>query len=159
MSARTPKQYHAQRGFLVIEAAIAFLLVSLGIIGLVLLSAKNSRASQESFERTEAVQLATQISTKIRSSGDGLLEWHQVDVSDSSTWVSTDPATLTALGELKDKLTQRLSAARAVITLAAPGGGGVACTASPCEVLVQVNWTGASSQPRSYELYTWVGLQ
>jgi type IV pilus modification protein PilV len=148
----------AQNGFLVIEAAIAFLLVSLGIVGLLMLSARNSRATQEAFERTEAIALANQIVSSIRASGDGVLEWNGVDVANSTTWTSTNPATLTTLGQLKEITVKRLYQTVATVALRAPDGVST-CATLPCEIEVSIQWRGASDAPRQYALYSWVGLQ
>ncbi len=158
MVARTPKFAKAMSGFVLLEAAVAFILVSIGMIGLMMLSVKGSRASQESFERTVAVNLATQIAVKVRTAGDGLLEWHGVDVANSGTWISTNPATLVALNELSTIAADQLASASARVTLRASDGLS-ACAAPPCEVMVDVAWTGASRQLRSYALYSWAGVQ
>jgi Tfp pilus assembly protein PilV len=147
-----------QGGFLIIEAAIAFVLVSIGIIGLMMLSVKGSRSAQENFERTEAVNLATQIVTKVRSSGDGLLEWNGIDVAQTGSWTTTNPATLSALQEMKRVATERLDSASVMVILRAPDGVS-ACTAAPCEVVVDVSWMGATQNMRNYSLYAWAGLQ
>ncbi len=148
-----------QRGFVLIEATIAFLLVSIGIVGIMMLSIRGSRASQESYERTEAVNLATFVAAKVRGSGNTFLEWNGVDVNKTSTWpAGLNPATRAALNELKGIASRRLHLASAVVTLSAPGGVGVACAASPCEMVVEVVWTGASETQRQYALYSWVGL-
>ncbi len=153
-----------QAGFLIIEAAIAFVLVSMGMIGLFMLSAKGSRASQENFERTEAVNLATQIAAKVRSSGDGLTDWHGVNVLDTATWKAATAAnagTISALTEMKRVATDRLTNAAINVTLSPPGSppGGPACASAPCEVEVKVEWLGATQQTRSYSLSSFAGLQ
>jgi Tfp pilus assembly protein PilV len=155
---RLPARNRMQRGFLIIEAAIAFVLVSIGIIGLLMLSVKGSRSTQENFERSEAVNLATQIVAKVRSSGDGLTEWHGIDVAKSATWTTTNPATLTALQELKRVATDRLDSAEVLVTLRASDGVS-ACSAMPCEVVVNVSWMGATQNRRNYSLFAWAGLQ
>lgn len=147
-----------QGGFLILEAAIAFILISLGMVGLLMLSAKGSRASQENFERSEAVNLATQIAAKVRSSGDGLTEWHRVNVLDSATWTTADVSTVAALTEMKRVATDRLTNAAITVTLSAVDGIS-ACTAAPCDVQVTVDWLGATQQARSYSISAFAGLQ
>jgi Tfp pilus assembly protein PilV len=154
---RSLKSNRMQGGFLIIEAAIAFVLVSIGIIGLLMLSVKGSRSSQENFERTEAVNLATQIVAKVRSSGDGLIEWNGIDVAKAATWTTTNPATLSALQDMQRVATDRLDSAEVLVLLRAPDGS--ACTAVPCEVVVEVSWMGATQNKRNYSLYAWAGLQ
>ncbi len=146
------------RGFLILEAAVAFILVSIGMMGLIMLSIKGSRATQESFERTEAVNLASLIVAKVRSSGDGLLEWHNVDVANSATWTSSHSATLLALNEMKQVANDRLSTPIARITLRAPDGI-TNCAAAPCAVQVDVSWMGATQKQQNYSLTGWAGLQ
>jgi Tfp pilus assembly protein PilV len=154
-----------QGGFLILEAAIAFVLISLGMVGLLMLSAKGSRASQENFERSEAVNLATQIAAKVRSSGDGLTEWHGVNVLDSATWTTANVSTVTALTEMKRVATDRLTNAAINVTLRAMDGKS-ACAAVPCDVQVTVEWLGATQQAndpqlqmRSYSISSFAGLQ
>jgi Tfp pilus assembly protein PilV len=154
-----------QGGFLILEAAIAFVLISLGMVGLLMLSAKGSRASQENFERSEAVNLATQIAAKVRSSGDGLTEWHNVNVLDSATWATADVSTVAALTEMKRVATDRLTNAEIKVTLRAMDGKS-ACAAVPCDVHVKVDWLGATQQAndpqlqmRSYSISSFAGLQ
>jgi hypothetical protein len=154
-----PHPTQKQGGFLIIEAAIAFVLISLGMIGLMMLSAQGSRASQENYERTEAVNLATQIAAKIRSSGDGVLEWHGVNVLDTASWTSSDVATIAALTEMKRVATDRLTDAEIVVRLHAVGSAPATCVKVPCEVQVDVKWLGATQKPRSYSLSAFAGLQ
>ena len=136
---------------------MAFILISIGMIGLIMLSIRGSRATQESFERTEAVNLASLIVAKVRSSGDGLLEWHNVDVANSATWTSSHSATVLALNEMKQVANDRLSTPTALITLSAPDGTN--CAAAPCAVQVDVSWKGATEKPQKYSLTSWAGLQ
>jgi type IV pilus assembly protein PilV len=155
MRLRTSKE---QCGFLIIEAAIAFLLVSLGVVGLLMLSARTSRATQEAFERTEAVNLATQIVNSVRASADGVLEWNGVDVANNATWTSGNAATLATLARLKDTADRRLYQPQAQVALRAPDGVSV-CLVLPCEIEVSIRWQGASEATRQYQLISWVGLQ
>jgi type IV pilus assembly protein PilV len=147
-----------QSGFLIVEAAIAFLLVSLGVVGLLMLSARTSRATQEAFERTEAINLATQIVNSVRASADGVLEWNGVDVANDSTWTSGNAATLATLARLKDTAHVRLYQPQAQVALRAPDGVS-ACLVLPCEIEVSIRWQGASEAGRQYQLFSWVGLQ
>jgi Tfp pilus assembly protein PilV len=147
-----------QGGFLILEAAIAFILISLGMVGLLMLSAKGSRASQENFERSEAVNLATQIAAKVRSSGDGVAEWHGVNVLDSATWTTSDVSTVAALNEMKRVATDRLTNAAINVELFAMDGS-PACPKLPCDVQVTVDWLGATREARTYSISAFAGLQ
>jgi hypothetical protein len=128
------------------------------MVGLFMLSAQGSRASQENFERSEAVNLATQIAAKVRSSGDGLIEWHGVNVLDSGTWTTADVSTVAALTEMKRVATDRLTNAAIKVSLFAVDGISV-CAAAPCDVQVTVDWLGATREARSYSISAFAGLQ
>jgi Tfp pilus assembly protein PilV len=167
VSVRSPSfsKPRKQGGFLILEAAIAFILISLGMVGLLMLSAKGSRASQENFERSEAVNLATQIAAKVRSSGDGVTEWHGVNVLDSATWTTSDVSTVAALNEMKRVATDRLTDAAINVSLSAIDGSPT-CAKLPCDVQVTVNWLGATQPPgtatiekRTYSISAFAGLQ
>lgn len=158
MIARRSRSRRKSNGFALVESVIAFLLVSLGIVGLLMMSARSSRASQEAYERVEAINLATQISNKVKATGDGVLDWSGIDVVNPATWTTSDPSTLESLNQLKSIATNRLHDTTATVTMRAPDGVTV-CAAPPCEMIVDVRWKGASELSRSYALYAWVGLQ
>jgi type IV pilus assembly protein PilV len=96
MSAR-PKPLKAQRGVALLEVLIAFLILSVGLVGFSTLQARALKATQSTLQRTKAVMLGNYIMDSIRANKDAAI------TSPSGYLVSTKTcATPTATATLAD---------------------------------------------------------
>jgi type IV pilus assembly protein PilV len=96
MSTR-PKPLKAQRGVALLEVLIAFLILSVGLVGFSTLQARALKATQSTLQRTKAVMLGNYILDSIRANKDAAI------TSPSGYLVSTKTcATPTATATLAD---------------------------------------------------------
>jgi type IV pilus assembly protein PilV len=58
---------HCSRGFTLVEAMVALIVLSIGLLGIAALYVETLRAGRTSLYRTEAVNLATDLADKMRS--------------------------------------------------------------------------------------------
>jgi type IV pilus assembly protein PilV len=66
MSPRSARLYSAQRGFTLIEALIAFVVLTVGILGIISLLIMSKSAMHQGLQRTRAINLADAIVERIR---------------------------------------------------------------------------------------------
>jgi type IV pilus assembly protein PilV len=96
MSTR-PKPLKAQRGVALLEVLIAFLILSVGLVGFSTLQARALKATQSTLQRTKAVMLGNYILDSVRANKDAAI------TSPSGYLVSTKTcATPTATATLAD---------------------------------------------------------
>lgn len=67
LPAARPGRARAQRGFTLIEAMVALIVLSVGLLGIAAMYVETLRANRTSLFRTQAVALATDIADRMRS--------------------------------------------------------------------------------------------
>jgi type IV pilus assembly protein PilV len=77
--------HRGQRGFTLLEVLIALLILSIGLLGLAALQTIGLRSIQMSFMRTQAAQLAYDISDRMRANGPGPEMAHRLYAIETQT--------------------------------------------------------------------------
>ncbi len=80
LSFKRDRSRHSQRGFTLIEALIAFVLLSVGLLGIVSLQAMAKSSQQLALQHTRAVTIADAIVERIRVNPAGMAvyqHWHR----------------------------------------------------------------------------------
>lgn len=84
LSARYPRQ----SGFTLIEALVALVVLSIGMLGIAALYVESLRAGREALTRSTAVMLAGDMADRIRANRDGGTDYEKAD--DDEGAISTD---------------------------------------------------------------------
>ena len=72
-----------QKGVGLVEVLIALLLLAIGVLGFTALQIRALAASQEAGNNIQAINIARDLSERIRVNRDGLLDYKEVDKADS----------------------------------------------------------------------------
>lgn len=149
MSPRTSSAGHWRRrqsGFTLIEAMVALLVLSIGLLGIAALYVETLRASRTSLNRSVAVTLATGLADRMRANrnpadaydcsgdctaGEG---GNAIAIADITDWVGT--------------IAQQLPEGTGSVTYVAPANA-----VSPDAYIVQVSWTEVGQDdPVTYQI-------
>jgi type II secretory pathway pseudopilin PulG len=145
-----------ETGFALLEVMIAVIIVSVGLFGLLASTTFGSRGATEAVERTEAASIASSTLAKIRSASGSFAQWNGLDIVSASALA---PSGLElAFSNLKEEAMFALKPTELLIDVLTPNTTSV-CAALPCQVTVTVRWNSAASQPRSFVLSGWLGVQ
>jgi len=71
MNTYTPHPFHRARGFTLVEALVALVVLSIGMLGIAALYVESLRAGRTALIRTEAVNLASDMADRIRANRTG----------------------------------------------------------------------------------------
>lgn len=143
-SASSPRP-RRERGFTLVEAMVALLVLSIGLLGIAALYVETLRASRTSLYRTEAVNLATDLADRMRANRNPVNAY-----ACGSPCVPANGGNAIADADLADWV--------AAIAAALPGGsGGVTFTAgtatTPSAYVVEVSWSEVGqATPVAYQL-------
>ncbi len=156
MTASINNQGDRQAGFSMVEALVALVVLSVGMLGIASLYVVSLRSSGSAISRTQAVNLASDLADRIRANRSAGEAYEAVvSTSDEAAAVDTcigqavtcDPATMAAYD---------LSVWRQQITATMPGGttGTVAVdgAASPRTYTITIEWTESREETLSYSL-------
>lgn len=143
MSARFPR---SARGFTLVEAMVALLVLSVGLLGIAALYVETLRASRSALLRTQAVTLASDLADRIRA--------NRVP---ANAYACGNPCN--AASALNTVATADLTAWLANIGALLPGGTGQVTfiddglTTTPDVYNIQVSWTEVGqANPVTYQL-------
>lgn len=133
------------RGFTLVEAMVALIVLSVGLLGIAALYVETLRANRTSLYRTQAVNMATDVGDRMRSNrnpadaydcggacavGDG---GNAIAIADITDWVN--------------QIEQQLPGGVAGITYTAPGAN------TPAAYIVSVSWSElGQDDPATYQL-------
>jgi type IV pilus assembly protein PilV len=137
-SRRTPR---AQRGFMLLEALIALLIFSIGVLGIVGLQASMTKAQTGSKFRADAAFLAQRLLGNMWSDRSGLDNYATAGACSSHTRCT----------EWLSEVGQLLPNGAATVTVTTlPNGTDAAGSVIAAEVTVTINWTPPGEEQRRY---------
>jgi len=141
----TPAARRRNHGFTLVEAMVALIVLSVGLLGIAALYVETLRANRTSLFRTQAVNMATDIGDRMRSNRNPANAYACGSPCDPATG-----ANAIAIADLTDWVNQ--------IELQLPGGAaGVTYTAptatTPAAYVVAVSWSELGQvDPVTYQL-------
>ena len=142
---RCPAPRHAIRGFSLIEAMVALLVLSIGLLGIAALYVETLRASRTALYRTEAVVQATDLADRMRANRNPANAY-----ACGNPCVPANGGNAIADADLADWM-------NAIAAALPAGSANVAFTAptatTPAVYLITVNWTEVGQDdPATYQL-------
>lgn len=84
MNTLTPASFHRARGFTLVEALVALVVLSIGMLGIAALYVESLRAGRTALIRSQAVNLASDMADRIRANRTGGATYAK-DVGDAGT--------------------------------------------------------------------------
>ncbi len=153
----------ASRGFSIVEALVALVVLSIGMLGIAALYVESLRAGRSAIYRTQAVNLASDMADRIRANRQGRNSYAlPAGAAAPSPQTCSPPGTMncTAQQLAQDDLAQWVASIAAQLpgNGARPASGIVTVTPSagaplPSEYTIQVTWfEPGEAQPLSYVL-------
>lgn len=135
----------AQRGFTLIEAMVALIVLSVGLLGIAAMYVETLRANRTSLYRTQAVTLATDIADRMRANR---VPANAYACGDPCTAANGGNAIADAdLADWMDTIAARLPNGEADIAYTAPGA------TTPAAYIVTISWTEVGQDdPVAYQL-------
>lgn len=146
LASRRPVLRHHARGFSLIEAMVALLVLSIGLLGIAALYVETLRASRTALYRTEAVVQATDLADRMRANRVPANAY----ACGNPTCIPANGGNVIADADLADWMN--------AIAAALPAGtAGVAYTAAtattPAAYVITINWTEVGqAAPAAYQL-------
>jgi type IV pilus assembly protein PilV len=146
------------RGFTMVEALVALVVLAIGLLGIAALYLDSLRAGRTAIYRTQAVNLAADLADRLRANRTAILGY-EADFA-----LVIDPATLPACSEVApcadaDLALRDLGLWKAAVAQQLPGGEGqVEVTApavadDPAAYVITVRWTEVGQDvPAQYQL-------
>lgn len=159
MPVRQTNMHHSVRsrrhagGFSLVEALVALLVLSIGMLGIAALYVESLRSGRTALLRTQAVTLASDMADRIRANRQGR-DAYQATVTSADTNAECSPG---GTGCATDALAKHDKAAwLGAIEAALPGATGtidVDTTTTPATYTIVVSWTEAGQKDSStYQL-------
>ena len=129
---------HGARGFTLIEALVALLVISIGMLGIAALQAETLRSGRSAQLRTQAVSIASDLGDRIRA--------NRAPV-DAYSGAGSSARARADLDEWHDLVASQLPDGHGAVRFVA----GTATT--PASYTIRVSWTDVGqSEPTSYEV-------
>lgn len=145
-----------QRGFTMVEALVALVVLSIGLLGIAALYLDSLRAGRTAIYRTQAVNLAADFADRLRANRQGILDYAtaytdtHAAVAACETTAGCTPAEMaqTDLARWKDSLAQLLPGGEGEVQVIAPALAG-----DPANYVITVRWTEVGEPaPVQYQL-------
>lgn len=150
----------AQRGFTMVEALVALVVLAIGLLGIAALYLDSLRAGRTAIYRTQAVNLAADLADRIRANRQGVVAYttgfddaaatYTEDANCDDPAVGCLPADLagTDLARWKTALEQQLPGGQGEVQVTAPNAAG-----DPGTYVITVRWSEVGeANPLQYQL-------
>ena len=127
-----PAVLHRPSGFTLVEALVALVVLSVGLLGIAALYVETLRANRTALHRTEAVNLATDIADRMRSNRNPANAYacgSPCDPAAGGNDIADDD-----LDDWVDQIETRLPGGTAEVTYTAPGAN------TPAAYVVDISW-------------------
>jgi type IV pilus assembly protein PilV len=122
-----------QRGFTLIEAMVALIVLSVGLLGIAAMYVETLRANRTSLFRTEAVMLATDLADQMRANREPANNYDCGDPCDPDD--GGNAIADADLADWMDMVAEQLPSGTAGVAYTAPGVG------TPAAYVVTISWT------------------
>jgi type IV pilus assembly protein PilV len=133
-----------EAGVTLIEILITLLVISFGMLGLGLMQARAVKSATDSFQRSQATWLASEMTDRMRANPNGLVNYQGASIGSGQTQI-TDPGSVTSITTRATKdlyeWQQNLTSAGGRAGLDKPVG---TITAASGVYTVTIQWQGGS---------------